>query len=57
MLQIRPGDHLVMYTDGVTEARSPVDAIFGEGKLYGLLKTYSWQNDLPLIEMLDSKLT
>ena len=55
-LQIRPGDHLVMYTDGVTEARSPVDAIFGEGKLYGLLKTYSWQNDLPLIEMLDSKL-
>jgi serine phosphatase RsbU (regulator of sigma subunit)/putative methionine-R-sulfoxide reductase with GAF domain len=55
-LQIRPGDHLVMYTDGVTEARSPVDAIFGEGKLYGLLRTYSWQNELPLIEMLDSKL-
>ena len=56
VLQIRPGDHLVMYTDGVTEARSPVDAIFGEGRLYGLLKTYSWQTDLPLIEMLDSKL-
>ena len=55
-LQIRPGDHLVMYTDGVTEARSPVDAIFGEGRLYGLLKTYSSQADLPLIEMLDSKL-
>ena len=55
-LQIRPGDHLVMYTDGVTEARSPVDAIFGEGRLYGLLRTYSWQDDLPLIEMLDSKL-
>ena len=45
-----------MYTDGVTEARSPVDAIFGEGRLYGLLKTYSSQADLPLIEMLDSKL-
>lgn len=55
-LQIRPGDHLVMYTDGVTEARSPVDAIFGEGRLYGLLRTYVWQDDLPLIEMLDSKL-
>jgi len=55
-LQIRPGDHLVMYTDGVTEARSPVDAIFGEGRLYGLLKTYVPQTDLSLIEMLDSKL-
>jgi serine phosphatase RsbU (regulator of sigma subunit)/putative methionine-R-sulfoxide reductase with GAF domain len=55
-LQIRPGDHLVMYTDGVTEARSPLDAIFGEGRLYGLLKTYAWQTDPSLIEMLDSKL-
>jgi sigma-B regulation protein RsbU (phosphoserine phosphatase) len=32
--QLGPGDYLVMYTDGVTEAFSPMGEIYGEDKLY-----------------------
>jgi sigma-B regulation protein RsbU (phosphoserine phosphatase) len=32
-IQIDPGDLLVLYTDGITEARSEQDALFGEKRL------------------------
>lgn len=32
-LQLEPGDHLYMFTDGVTEAENPVCAQYGEKKL------------------------
>lgn len=32
--QVKPGDYLVFYTDGITEAFSPQDAMFGEHNLY-----------------------
>jgi sigma-B regulation protein RsbU (phosphoserine phosphatase) len=32
-VEVRPGDLLVFYTDGVTEARSPGGALFGEERL------------------------
>ena len=36
-LRLMPGETLVLYTDGVTEARSPAGDFFGEGRLRDLL--------------------
>ena len=34
---LRAGDTIFLYTDGVTEARSPADAAYGDGQLRGAL--------------------
>lgn len=39
MACLNSGDYLVMYTDGVTEAFSPQDDIFGEERLYSTILT------------------
>ncbi len=40
-LQFEPGDRLVLFTDGVTEAHNAVDEEFGEERLISVLKEYS----------------
>lgn len=39
-LTMKPGDLLVLYTDGITEARSADDEMFGEDKLISLIKKH-----------------
>ena len=36
---LRPGDALVLYTDGVVEARNPAGEQFGQDRLVALLST------------------
>jgi PAS domain S-box-containing protein len=40
-LRLMPGEALVLYTDGVTEARSPDGDFFGEGRLRRLVRSCS----------------
>jgi PAS domain S-box-containing protein len=40
-LRLMPGEALVLYTDGVTEARSPDGDFFGEGRLRHLVRSCS----------------
>jgi phosphoserine phosphatase RsbU/P len=37
-MELQSGDRLVLFTDGVTEAESPLDEEFGEERLHSLLK-------------------
>lgn len=55
-IQIRRGDHLVMYTDGVTEARSPDDTLFGEDRLFNMLHSFPARPEESLIEVLDTRI-
>ena len=56
-VELRAGDRLVLYTDGLTEATDRLGRDFGEVKLAGMLRRY---RDLPaedLTELLVSTLT
>lgn len=44
-LQLQPGDILALYTDGVTEAQSPQEEFYGEGRLQAVLLA---QRDQPV---------
>ena len=47
--RLAPGDRLVLYTDGVTEAMDPADALFGEERLYAYLRAADGVRPEPLI--------
>ena len=48
-VQLSPGDILILYTDGITEAANPAGEEFGEERLLHLLRT---SRDLPAADLL-----
>jgi sigma-B regulation protein RsbU (phosphoserine phosphatase) len=57
LVQVKKGDSLLFYTDGVTDTQSADGTMFGEERLFNLLNVYK---DMPfpsLIESVDGKLS
>jgi len=55
-LLIRPGDSLVLYTDGVTDAMSPDGEFFGEERLAELIQQHGRDSIHKMLENLDDAL-
>ena len=50
--EIRPGDAVVFYTDGVTDAADPSDEAFGEGRLQNLVAGHAGASAQELVDVL-----
>lgn len=56
LIQVKKGDHILLYTDGVTDTESPDGVMFGEERLFNVLNVYK---DMPfpsLIEAVETKI-
>ncbi|MBV8391625.1 MAG: SpoIIE family protein phosphatase, partial [Alphaproteobacteria bacterium] len=49
-MRLAPGDALVLYTDGVTEATAPDGELFGDQRLADLLGADRWRNCHEIVE-------
>jgi serine phosphatase RsbU (regulator of sigma subunit) len=50
VIVLRPGDHLLLYTDGVTEAFSPTNEAYGEERLVAEIQAHGTGTAAALIE-------
>ena len=48
--RIEPGESLVIYTDGLTDAMDPSDALFGEERLRTLLQSHHGADPAEILE-------
>jgi sigma-B regulation protein RsbU (phosphoserine phosphatase) len=55
--QLLPGDRLVLYTDGVTEAFSPAGEVYGTQRLIAEVKTHGTESAAALVERICSSVT
>lgn len=55
--RLQPGDSLIIYSDGVTEATSPQGEEFGEERLAELVATNSKASAATLIKMIETRLS
>jgi serine phosphatase RsbU (regulator of sigma subunit) len=49
-VQLRTGDILVLYTDGITEAANPDELLFGESRLCALLEEFHALSPQQIVE-------
>ncbi len=52
-VELRPGESLILYTDGVSEARSQEDGLFGEERLIDLLRGCADQDAVHIAETIE----
>jgi sigma-B regulation protein RsbU (phosphoserine phosphatase) len=55
-LRIRPGEGVLLYTDGVTEAFSPDGSLFGESRLLEVVRSNGSSPAETLLNMVDASL-
>ena len=56
-VQLRPGDRLVLFTDGVTEAFNPANEPYGEARLQAEIRTHGVGSAATLIERICHSVT
>ena len=54
--RIGPGESLVIYTDGLTDAMDPSDALFGEERLRTLLQSHYGADPAEILNQVDDAL-
>jgi sigma-B regulation protein RsbU (phosphoserine phosphatase) len=57
MIQLLPGDRLVLYTDGVTEAFNAADEAYGTARLIAEVKAHGNQASAALVESICHSVT
>jgi PAS domain S-box-containing protein len=55
VVELMPGESLILYTDGVSEARSQADGLFGEERLIELLRTCASQDAAHIAERIEQR--
>lgn len=53
-IQIHPGDSILLYTDGVTEAFSPAEDLFGEERLLDIIRSNSLATAESLLDAVEA---
>jgi len=53
VISLEPGDHLIFYTDGITEAFSPEDDIYGEERLQATIRAADAGSAQAMLDAID----
>ena len=54
--RLEPGESMIIYTDGLTDAMDPTDVLFGEDRLKTLLQTHHGADPTEILNMVDDAL-
>ena len=54
--RLEPGESLVIYTDGLTDAMDPSDALFGEERLKTVLQSHHGADPIEILDQVDAAL-
>src|SRR5581483_9997446 len=55
-VHLEPGDHLLLYTDGVTEAMDPEDKPYGFDRLSGIMTAHGHRSPAELLDAIEQDL-